>query len=124
MLGLGQALSPSPSICFLAHNEMRTLFTAKRLKHSPESKDEILPGYKHPLGVRMKWAVVRSRFAYVVRRNIEGGKCRSINQFVKIWIETRMLANRGDVLHQVSSSHIARSRTDRPFWLLPQYLAW
>jgi hypothetical protein len=61
LLRFGQALASEPSISFVQrayHNEVRTLLTAEGLKHSSESKDQVLWRYQHPFGVGVKWAVV------------------------------------------------------------------
>jgi len=110
LLRLGQALACEPSMSLIQsadHNEMRTLFAAKGLKHSAESKHKILGRHKHALRPSMKRAIARSQFAHIVGGNIERSNSTGINQFVEIGIEIRMFTDSGDVLHQVGGCHIA-----------------
>lgn len=120
LLRFGQAFAAESSVRLVQRtddNEVRTLLVAERLKHSAKSKYQILRGNQNPFGMRMKWTLARGQFAHVVRGNIERSNSTGINQFVEIRIEIGMFTDRGDVLHQVSSSHIAVIRRIDDFQL-------
>src|SRR5690242_11572614 len=110
LLRLRQASASQSAICLIhrAHdNEVRAPLAAEGLEHAPKSKHQILRRYKDPFGMRMKWALMRCQFAHIVRGYIERLNFSGVNQLVEVRIKLRMRADSSDVLHQVSSSHIA-----------------